>query len=253
MNAHGAPLVLLLVLMLVAHAAAPVPAQAPDRLDDATVRQAVERVTSSPDFRHLTVRVRADEKGLLERLLEWLFGSSEEEEEHRRTGGGLGLAGLLSLLLYLLAAVAIALAIFFIVLGLSRTAGRHVGGAAGAAAPAAVAALVPAVPPGEQPANVYLERALVLARAGEYRAAIAQLLLGGMSWLERAGAIRFRKGLTNRDYLRAARGHPRFRTGLGTIVGHFEETHFGRRPATSERFQTCLENFQRSLTDDRTE
>ncbi|MBN2489875.1 MAG: DUF4129 domain-containing protein, partial [Planctomycetes bacterium] len=83
----------------------------------------------------------------------------------------------------------------------------------------------------------------------DYRTAIAQLLLGGMSWLERAGAIRFRKGLVNRDYLRAAGRHPEFRSGLHAIVGHFEETHFGRRAATPERFATCLDHFRRSVRD----
>jgi len=71
--------------------------------------------------------------------------------------------------------------------------------------------------------------------------------------LERAGAIRFRKGLTNRDYLRAARPHPGFRSGLNVIVGHFEETHFGRRAATPERFEACLDRFRRSMSDARTE
>jgi hypothetical protein len=243
----------LLLLVLAGQGFGSVSAQESDRMADAAVREAVDRVMTSHDFRHLAPGARSDEKGALARLLEWLFGNEEEEGKSGvRVSAGSGLAEFFLVLLYFLAATVIALVIFFIVRGLAARGERRAGTAAGRVAPAA-AELVPAAPPGEQPAQAYLERALALARAGEYRAAIAQLLLGGMSWLERAGAIRFRKGLTNRDYLRAARGHPGFRTGLSTIVGHFEETHFGRRAASPERFEACLDHFRRSVSDARTE
>ncbi len=55
-------------------------------------------------------------------------------------------------------------------------------------------------PPGETEVGIYERRALQLAQEGNYRAAIRELLLGSMSWIERSGQIRYRKGLTNRDY-----------------------------------------------------
>lgn len=58
-------------------------------------------------------------------------------------------------------------------------------------------------PPGELAASTYEGRAIQMARDGNYRLAIRELLLGSMSWIERAGLIRYRKGLTNRDYVRS--------------------------------------------------
>ncbi|MFM7055580.1 MAG: hypothetical protein ACKO2P_01520 [Planctomycetota bacterium] len=57
-------------------------------------------------------------------------------------------------------------------------------------------------PPGELPAATYEGRARRYAADGNYRMAIRELLLGSMSWIERAGLIRYRRGLTNRDYVR---------------------------------------------------
>ncbi|MBA4029776.1 MAG: hypothetical protein C0478_02520, partial [Planctomyces sp.] len=61
----------------------------------------------------------------------------------------------------------------------------------------------PDVEPGLIPADVYLARADELARAGRYRDAVAQLLLSGMSFAERAGMVRYRRGMTLRDYQRS--------------------------------------------------
>ncbi|MBC7964335.1 MAG: hypothetical protein H7Z17_00295, partial [Fuerstia sp.] len=58
-------------------------------------------------------------------------------------------------------------------------------------------------PPGELAVSTYESRAIQFASAGNYRAGIRELLLGSMSWIERAGLIRYRKGLTNRDYVRS--------------------------------------------------
>ncbi|MBN2489488.1 MAG: hypothetical protein JXQ29_01375, partial [Planctomycetes bacterium] len=185
----------LLLVALAAHVVPRAPAQEADRLDDAAVRQAVERVMSSADFCHLLPRARAEGKGPFERFLEWMFGAPEEEGEESgvRISIGAGFGPLLGWILYLVAGTAIALVLAFMIRALaakreSRPATAPGGGGA-------ATALTATAPPGEQPAGAYLGRALACACAGDYRTAIAQLLLGGMSWLERAGAIRFRKGL----------------------------------------------------------
>ena len=49
------------------------------------------------------------------------------------------------------------------------------------------------VAPGELAASTYESRAIQLAALGDYRAAVRELLLGSMSWIERAGLIRYRK------------------------------------------------------------
>jgi hypothetical protein len=99
-------------------------------------------------------------------------------------------------------------------------------------------------PPGEIPAEGYRERAVRLAEGGSCQAAIRELLLGSMSWIERAGWIRHRRGLTNRDYGRAARRDPRVQGALEVIVHRFEEVFFGRREASSDSFRECLAAFE---------
>jgi len=99
-------------------------------------------------------------------------------------------------------------------------------------------------PPGELAAFTYESRALQFAAAGNYRAAIRELLLGSMSWIERAGLIRYRKGLTNRDYVRAVWRRADKREGYLTTASQFEFVYFGRRTPTAKMFEKCLASFQ---------
>ena len=77
-----------------------------------------------------------------------------------------------------------------------------------------------------------------------FREAIGQLILGAMSTTERSGLIRFRRGLTHRDYLRALRGRTRPHDGLRTIVGVYEPICFGRRPAQIDHYRTSLDGYE---------
>ncbi len=106
------------------------------------------------------------------------------------------------------------------------------------------------VPPGELAASTYETRAIQLAAAGDYRAAIRELLLGSMSWIERAGLIRYRKGLTNRDYVRAVWRRREKREGFLTTASQFEFVYFGRRMPTAEMFKTCLVSFQGAFREE---
>ena len=98
--------------------------------------------------------------------------------------------------------------------------------------------------PGELPADVYLSRAKELAQAGRFRDAIAQLLLGAMSYIERGRLIRYRRGLTHRDYIRAVSGKEPMREALSGMVHVYEPIGFGRRSATPEHFQLSLEGYE---------
>lgn len=106
------------------------------------------------------------------------------------------------------------------------------------------------VPPGELSASTYESRAMQLASQGDYRAAIRELLLGSMSWIERAGLIRYRKGLTNRDYVRAVWRRQEKRNGFLTTASQFEFVYFGRRVPTEEMFQLCLNSFQGAFREE---
>ena len=98
--------------------------------------------------------------------------------------------------------------------------------------------------PGEIPADVYLARARELAAAGRYREAVAQLLLGAMSQIERAGLIRFRRGLTYRDYLRAVRPRNDAYDSFRAMVRVYEPIGFGRRDASRAHFETTLNGYE---------
>ena len=96
--------------------------------------------------------------------------------------------------------------------------------------------LEPAQAPGDLPADIYVAHAKLLAEQGNYREAVVQLLLGAMSRVERAGWVRFRRGMTVRDYLRAIRQHRPAYQGFRDIVRVCEPLCFGRRVPTQAAF-----------------
>ena len=106
------------------------------------------------------------------------------------------------------------------------------------------------MPPGELAASTYETRAMSLAANGDFRAAIRELLLGSMSWIERAGLIRYRKGLTNRDYLRTVWRRQEKRHAFLTTASQFEYVYFGRRLPTSEMFEQCLASFRGAFREE---
>ncbi|MFM7167095.1 MAG: DUF4129 domain-containing protein [Planctomycetaceae bacterium] len=108
-------------------------------------------------------------------------------------------------------------------------------------------------PPGELPATTYEGRARQLAAEGNYRAAIRELLLGSMAWIERAGLIRYRRGLTNRDYVRSVWRRLQQRQAYLTTAGQFELVYFGRRPATAAMFEQCLGEFEGAFREEETQ
>lgn len=107
-------------------------------------------------------------------------------------------------------------------------------------------------PPGEVAASTYETRAIALANEGNFRAAIRELLLGSMSWIERAGLIRYRKGLTNRDYVRTVWRRHEKRDAFLTTASQFEYVYFGRRTPTAEMFEQCLVSFRGAFREEET-
>lgn len=107
-----------------------------------------------------------------------------------------------------------------------------------------------AVPPGELAAATYEGRAVQLAAEGNFRGAIRELLLGSMSWIERSGLIRYRKGLTNRDYVRSIWRRKEKRDAYAVTALEFEKIYFGRRDATQESFEKCLTVFRGAFREE---
>jgi hypothetical protein len=104
--------------------------------------------------------------------------------------------------------------------------------------------LEPAQAPGDLPADVYVAQAQSLAEQGRYRDAVVQLLLGAMSRVERAGWVRFRRGMTVREYLRGIHQHPAAYQGFRSIIRVFEPLTFGRREPTREHFDQSLKGYE---------
>lgn len=110
--------------------------------------------------------------------------------------------------------------------------------------------LAPAQAPGDLPADVYLAHARRFAENGQYKEAVVQLLLGAMSRVERAGWVRFRRGMTVRDYLRSIHRHHSAHDGFRAIVRAFEPLSFGRREPTEDHFDKSLKGYESGFGSD---
>jgi len=219
-------------------------------LEPDAVREGLEEVLSRPEFARLRAEPEKEdededpgESGLpewLDRFVDWLgslFGRRGRGEASP-SAFGLGSAGLV--LLAMPAAILLAV-LFFVGKAVLRTARERKVDEREAAKPV----FGPGSAPGEVAPAHYWRHAQELSERGDYRGAIREILLAAMSTLERRGLIRFRKGLTNRDYLWAARGASR--DSLAAIVRHFEHVYFGRREATAESYAECRRELEKSF------
>ncbi len=82
-----------------------------------------------------------------------------------------------------------------------------------------------------------LERAQNLAGAGDYRAAVRQLYLSTLLWLDEHGQLRYDRSLTNREYLRAVAHAPVLRDALQPIVEAFDRVWYGFAPVSAGDFE----------------
>ena len=220
----------------------------PSGLQDDKVQTTAQRVLSDPEFRHLTHKTEkindADLPEWFQKFLKWLVSWFESEPSRSSDSAFAGLASLLS---YLAVAAVVAIVVFLIVSLLKKV------GPLGIDRPAELFSeteeINPLTPPGEFPTAFYEQRAMQFATDGNFRAAIRELVLGGMSWAERTGRIRYRRGLTNRDYVRAIWSDHARRLSLMVIVEAFDRVFFGRRLAEQKRFELCLAEFQQSFRE----
>jgi hypothetical protein len=213
--------------------------------DSDEIRSAVDDVLSAPEYKRLLRSRREDESEQAWKLPRWLERFLEWMSRHTAVlaSAGFLIRGLAYLVVIaLVTAIAIAIA--------KGIRARLPSSAVTRSLEDAAYALVG--PPGELPADEYVRRALEHAAAGDHKAAIRELLLGTMSWIERAGLIRFRRGLTNRDYLRAVWRRPACRDSLSGIADAFDRTYFGRRAATAKTFDNCLELYRQGFAANET-
>jgi hypothetical protein len=219
--------------------------------DEGLIRAALEETLSQPEFARLRAEPEPEEEPeafaapeWLDRFFRWLsralWGDDASEEAPSELAFNLPGA---RLLIYAMALVILLAAVFFIVksvLSISRdnkisedeAEGRMFG---------------PESAPGELDPDEYWRRALAHGEKGRYREGMRELLLGAMSASERRGLIRFRRGLTNRDYFYAVRGPAR--DSFGRIASAFEQVYFGRREATADSFRESCRAYQQSFRE----
>lgn len=243
MRRDSAPILVAMISLLLAlptsALAEPPPAGTFD--NDEQVSRDIEEILAGPDFRRL--RVEAPNKAAETEMPEWLKNFFEWLGDLLRKAGGAfsALGPILQALAYAVLAAICALIIWLVVKAVNRYRARHNTGLRGRRS---YEEGETDVPPGDLPADEYLRRAAELAEKGMFREAIGQLILGAMSFTERSGLIRFRRGLTHRDYLRALRGRNEQHQALRTIVGVYEPICFGRRSAHFDHYRTSLDGYQ---------
>ncbi|MFN0054851.1 MAG: DUF4129 domain-containing protein [Planctomycetales bacterium] len=212
------------------------------------VRRELDEILAQPAFRRVRREVEEkaaptpyEEPGWLKRFLKWLW------DWLTKGGKALSQLGVLwQILAYTLIAIVASLIIWLVV--------RAVNSYRQAAAERVTRTLRPeegetALPPGDVSADEYERRAAELAAQGRFREAIGQLILGAMSRIERGRLIRFRRGLTHRDYLRALRSRARPQQSFRNLVSVYEPVCFGRRPAHEAHFQSAQEAYLSGFAD----
>lgn len=201
------------------------------------IRQELDEILAQPDFRRLDLEPEFPEvpTDWLDRIAEWLRG------QFNLPPASLGWMGdvVRGIAWFFIAAIG-CLIIWLVV--------RAVNQYRALAAARLAKSLRPEegeadLPPGDLPADEYLRRAQEYAGNGLFREAIVQLIKGAMSNTERAGLIRFRRGYTHRDYLRALRARPITFQSFRSMVAIYEPIGFGRRAATSEHFEASREAY----------
>lgn len=226
-------------------------------IDESRVRSVFDNELAKPAYKRLRTRLKQFEIGDYDpnlrapnwwtRFWNWV-GSWFRSTPTTTNSGGFSFSGFGggTILVWILFGVLLIVIVAFIIKSASvkigdETARRRV------AADLDTDAIQPTTPPGEIPSDEYMHRAMQLASEGDHRRALRQLVLGGMSWIERAGLIRFRKGLTNRDYVRAVYRRAEQRKRFAGIILNFERVYFGRRTASDEQFQKCLTAYKNAF------
>lgn len=166
------------------------------------------------------------------------FGSSGGS-----AGGGIG--QVFAVLAWLLVAAICGLILYFVVRGLmERTGDRALDNDADGDDEPRVGEEEAFAAPGDRPADAYVARARQLAGAGRFREAIAQLLLGAMSFVEHRELLRFRRGLTFRNYAAALSGLQAAQRAFRAIVRTYEPIEYGRREATRAHFEAAVASYE---------
>lgn len=101
----------------------------------------------------------------------------------------------------------------------------------------------------DKPMTNLLEEARRLAALGDYAMAVVYLFSHQLVEADSAGALRLRKGKTNRQYLRELARNRRGEAALPPLLQRtmlaFEQSFFGARPPSEAEFTDCLAGVER--------
>jgi hypothetical protein len=215
------------------------------------IQDALEQTLSQPEFARLRREPEPEKETggsslpkwldeLLERLARALWGDDAKEEDSSELAFNLPGAGIF---IYGMAAVILVATVFFI----AKSALAITRDKKSSQQEAEARFFGPESAPGELDPEEYWRRAMSHGEMKRYKEGLRELLLGAMSAAERRGFIRFRRGLTNRDYWYSVRGPAR--ESFGSIASAFEQVYFGRREATADGFRESCRAFQKSFRE----
>ncbi len=100
----------------------------------------------------------------------------------------------------------------------------------------------------ELSAEAALKRAEVLAEAHDYRTAVRYLYLSSLLLLEERGLLRYKRSLTNREYLRSVSHLPQLAGVLQDVVEVFERVWYGYQvldEAAYARYEARIDELSR--------
>ena len=209
-------------------------------VEDQLIRRQLDEVLAQPEFSRLRIEPppSVDTPNWLERFFDWFRELLPSWNFDPNTSGLIGFLKLLPSIVGVLLAAGI---IFLIIRLINNWRSRRIETERN---PSSLEFSVGTTPPGELPADEYLRRAQLAAANGIFSEAIAQLLLGTLSTTERQGLIRFRKGLTYRDYRRALRHVRPAQEAFQELCGIYLPVGFGRRPADRDQFDKSLRHYR---------
>ncbi len=219
---------------------------------DERIEEAFEKVLSQSEFDRLVhgsdsaSSSGGDGDTWWERFLQWLNDLFESDEQTTRGGGNVGSGvseSFLPALGYGFIFVIIALILFFVakaIIGSIENRSRE----EVLFDPDSEEVFEIDSRPGDHPPEKYLAEARRYATEGNFKIAIRLVLLASLSFIEYGGYIHWRKGLTNRDYLRAIWREKTLKGAFIEISKHFDEVYFGKRTADQNRFLECMDFFK---------
>jgi hypothetical protein len=216
-----------------------------DGADPEEIRRQLDQVLQQPEFDRLRLELEPLNRPTVtwfDRFIEWLQSLSPD---WNLGPVGSGMVEFLKWLPVIVGAILVSLIVWLIIKAVNNWRARRIEQLNKLPS---LNVPIGSTPPGEIPADEYLRRARLAAANGVWSEAMAQLLLGTLSATERHGLIRFRKGLTYRDYRRVLRRVPQGWEPFQHLVGLYLPVGFGRRPATAAMFEEALRDYEQCIS-----